>query len=326
MKNLNPEMHLNPSNPEKAATRDGLGKGMLELGKKNKNIVVLTADLAESTRANWFKEKFPDRFIECGVAEQNMLGVAAGLSYMGKIPFACSFSTFSPGRNWEQIRISVCYSNANVKIAGTHAGITVGEDGATHQAIEDIATTRAIPNLAVIVPCDALEAEKATIAAGLTKGPFYLRFGREKLPIITTKKTPFNIGKASIFRNGKDAAIIACGIMVGEALKAAEQLEKQGIDAMLINCHTIKPIDKNTIINAAKTTKAIVTAEEHQVIGGLGGAVAEVIAANNPTPIEMVGIKDTFAESGKALELLEKYGCTARDIVGAVKKVLKRKE
>ena len=323
----NPSMHLQDiEKAEKGATRDGYGKGMLELGKANKDVVVLSADLTESTRANWFKEAFPDRFIECGVAEQNMMGVAAGLAYNGKIPFACSFSVFSPGRNWDQLRVSVCYSNANVKVGSTHAGLTVGEDGATHQALEDIAMTRCLPNLSVIVPCDAEEARKATIAAGKAQGPFYLRFGREPLPTMTTPRTPFTIGKALTFRQGKDVAIIACGIMVAEALKAAGMLEKEKIDAMIINCHTIKPIDTNTIVVAAKKTGAVVTAEEHQVSGGLGGAVAEVLAERCPVPLERVGVKDTFGESGKALELLEKYGCTAKEIVAAVKKVMKRKE
>src|SRR3989338_4429878 len=298
---------LNLNNPEKLATRDGYGKALLELAEKRKDIVVLTGDLAESTRTNWFREKFPEQFVEVGVAEQNMMGIAAGLSHSGKIPFVSSFAVFSPGRNWDQLRVSVAYSEANVKIFGGHAGISTGEDGATHQALEDIAITRVLPNMTVIVPCDWIEMKKATIASVDVRGPVYLRGGREKVATITTEHTPFAVGRAEIFRDGNDVAIIACGLMVHEAVVAAEELAKEGISAMVINNHTIKPIDRKTIISAAKKTGAIVTAEEHQVYGGLGSAVSEVLAEHYPVPVRMVGIFDTFGESGAPAELLKKY-------------------
>lgn len=310
---------------EQVPTRDGYGHGLVKLGRKNKNVVVLCCDLTDSTRTNWFKKEFPDRFIEVGVAEQNMMGIAAGLAKEGKIPFISSYAVFNPGRNWDQLRISVCYSKMNVKIQGAHAGISVGPDGATHQALEDIAITRVLPNLTVIVPTDAIESEKATIAAGKLKGPVYLRFGREKVPVITTKKTPFKIGRASVFKTGKDVAVIACGVMVYEALVAADLLFEEGIKISVVNCHTIKPIDKKTIINIAKKTKAIVTAEEHQIHGGLGSAVAEVLSENYPVPIKRVGVKDTFGESGKTEQLMEKYCIKSKDIIKSVKEVLKLK-
>lgn len=318
-------MNVNIKNPEKAATRDGYGKALVELGKKHKNVVALCCDLTDSTKLSAFKEKFPERFIEGGVAEQNMAGIAAGLAMSGKIPFMSSYAVFSPGRNWDQIRVSICYNNVNVKIQGAHAGISVGPDGATHQALEDIAIMRVLPNMTIIVPCDALEAEKATLASITIKGPTYLRFGRNKIPIITNTKTPFKVGKAEIYREGKDISIIACGSMVYEALIAAKNLEKEGIQATVINCHTIKPLDKTTIITAAKKTKAIVTAEEHQVHGGLGGAVAELLGKTFPVPLEIVGIQDIFGESGEPEELLEKYHCTHKDIALAVKAAIKRK-
>ncbi len=298
-------------------TRDGFGKALVKLGKINPDIVVLSADLEESTRTKWFKEKYPERFIEVGVAEQNMLGIATGLALEGKIPFAASFAVFSPGRNWDQLRISVCYSNANVKIFGGHAGLTVGKDGATHQALEDIAITRALPNLTVIVPCDSEEMEKATISAAKLKGPVYLRGGRERIPIVKENEK-FEIGKANILREGKDVAIIACGIMVHKALKASDILKTKGISCRVINMHTIKPIDKKTILDAAKECKFIVTAEEHQITGGLGSAVCEVVAESHPTKVIRVGMKDRFGESGEPNELLIKYGLTEKDIFDAV--------
>tara|TARA_Y100000310_G_C20690285_1_gene821757 strand:- start:3767 stop:4510 length:744 start_codon:yes stop_codon:yes gene_type:complete len=243
----------------------------------------------------------------------------------GKIPFVSSYAVFSPGRNWDQLRVSVCYGDANVKIIGAHAGISVGPDGATHQALEDIAITRVLPNLTVLVPCDSEQAFKATVASVDISGPVYLRIGRDKFENFTTDKTPFKVGKADIYRDGKDVAIVACGVMVYEALKAAEELKKKGIDAMVVNNHTIKPIDEKTLIEVAKKTGAIVTAEEHQVQGGMGSAVAEVIANGNPVPMEFVGVQNTFGESGGAVELMEKYGLQAVDIVAAVEKVLKRK-
>lgn len=319
-------MKFNLKNPELVASRDGYGKGLVALGKKNKNIVALCCDLIDSTRVDWFKQKYPKQFIEVGVAEQNMAGLAAGLALVGKIPFISSYAVFSPGRNWDQLRVSVCYNNLNVKIQGAHAGISVGPDGATHQALEDIAIMRVLPNMKVIVPADAIQAEKATIAAASLKGPVYIRFGRDKIPVITDYKTPFTVGKAEIYRNGSDVCIIACGRMVYEALIAADNLAKEGINATVINCHTIKPLDEKTIISAARKTNAIVTAEEHQIHGGLGGAVAEVLGRNYPIPLELVGINDIFGESGDPQKLLEKYQCTHTNISLAVKKILKRKK
>src|SRR3989344_6028442 len=318
-------MKFNLVDPKKASTREGYGKALVELGKKNKNIVALCCDLTDSTKLGAFKEACPSQFIEVGVAEQNMAGLAAGLAISGKIPFISSYAVFSPGRNWDQIRVSICYNNLNVKIQGAHAGISVGPDGATHQALEDIAIMRVLPNMKVIVPVDAIQAEKATIAAASIQGPVYLRFGRDKVPVITDDKTPFKVGKADIYREGKDVCIVACERMVYEALVAADNLSKEGIDAMVINCHTIKPLDADALISAAKKTGAIVTAEEHQINGGLGSAVAEVLAKNFPIPMEFVGINDTFGESGDPQKLLEKYNCTNKEISLAVKKILKRK-
>ena len=328
MKKLNPKMHLvkDWEKLEKVPTRNGYGHGLVKAGKKNKNVVALCCDLTDSTRVAWFKEKFPKRYFEVGVAEQNLAGVASGMSAMGKIPFISSYAVFSPGRNWDQIRVSICYSNENVKIQGAHAGISVGPDGATHQALEDIAIMRVLPNMKVIVPCDAIESEKATMAAVGIKGPVYLRFGRSKVPVFTTKRTPFKFGKAEIFKPGKDVCIIACGPMVYEALIAAEKLAKEKINAMVINNHTIKPMDVKTIVNAAKKCKCIVTAEEHQVNGGLGSAVSEVISQNYPVPMKIVGVKDTFGESGKPDELMKKYGIVSKDIVKAVRDVIKLKK
>lgn len=309
------------------ATRDGYGKALVELGEKNPNVLVLTGDLSESTRSHWFAEKFPKRFIEVGVAEQNMMGIAAGLALSGKIPFVSSYATFNPGRNWDQFRVSVCYSMANVKVAGAHAGISVGPDGATHQALEDIAMVRALPNLVVVVPCDAIETKKATLAiANEIKGPAYIRFGREKTAQFTTEETPFKIGRAEIFRDGKDVAIIGSGILVYNALLAAEELAKQGIECMVVNNHTIKPIDRKTITAAAKKCGAVVTVEEHQINGGAGSAVIEVLAEEYPVPVERVGMPDTFGESGQPFELIEKYGMGRDAIIKAVYKVLKRKK
>ncbi|MBS3137643.1 transketolase family protein [Candidatus Woesearchaeota archaeon] len=325
---LNKDLHLvdDLSKAEKAATRDGFGKGLLELGEKNKDVVGLCADLKESVRMNWFAEKYPERYIAVGVAEQNLAGVAAGLAFAGKIPFASSFSVFSPGRNWDQLRVSICYSKANVKLCSSHAGLTVGEDGATHQALEDIAITRVLPNLVVIVPSDALETKKATIAIAKYQGPVYMRFSREKTLVYTTEQTPFEIGKALVLKEGNDATVIACGIMVAEVLKAAEVLEKEGISVEVINNHTIKPIDVETIINSVKKTKAVVTAEEHQKTGGLRGAVLELLAEYDVMAVSgYVAVEDKFGESGTSVELLEKYGLTAADIVEEVKKVVKKK-
>lgn len=307
------------------ATRDGFGDGIIEAAINNKDIVLLCCDLTESTRSLKFKNTYPDRFIEIGVAEQNMAGISAGLAFSGKIPFITSYAVFSPGRNWDQIRVSICYSEANVKIIGAHAGISVGPDGATHQALEDVTIMRVLPNMTVVVPCDYYEAKKATVEAAKFKGPFYMRFAREKTPVVTTEKTPFTIGKAEIFRDGKDLTIVANGPLVYQSLLAAEQLEKEGISARVINCHTIKPLDKETIIKAAKETKAIVTAEEHQTTGALGGAISELLSENYPIPIKKIGVKDRFGESGEANELMKKFGLLKDDIIKAAKEIISMK-
>lgn len=307
-------------------TRDGYGKGLVKAGEKDQRVVVLCADLAESTRSHWFKEKFPERFIELGVAEQNMATVAAGMANYGKIPFISSYAAFSPGRNNEQIRTTISLNNLPVKIAGAHAGVSVGPDGATHQALEDIALMRVQPNMVVISPCDAIEAEKATFAAAFNGKPTYIRLAREKTPVFTTEETPFEIGKAVVLRQGKDVTIIACGPLVYEALLAAEKLEKERIDAEVINLHTIKPFDQKTILSSVKKTGAVVTVEEHQVAGGMGSAVAEVLAQNLPVPVEMIGMQDSFGQSGTPNELLNFFGLTHPFIVKAVKKAIKRSE
>lgn len=317
---------FNKKELKQQATREGFGSGLLEAGAKDSRIVALCADLTESVKMDKFQKKFPQRFIEVGVAEQNLAGVSAGLALSGKIPFMGSFSVFSPGRNWDQVRVSICYNQANVKIIGSHAGLSVGEDGATHQALEDIAITRCLPNLTVISPADGLEAKKATLAIARHKGPVYLRLCRAKTPIFTTDRSSFKIGKAEVLLQGKDLTIISCGPILYEALLAAWQLKKSGISATVINCHTIKPIDKQTVIKFAKLTKAIVTVEEHQINGGLGSAVAEVLSQNYLVPQEFIGVNDTFGESGTSEQLWEKYGLSVKYIIGAAKKVFKRKK
>jgi transketolase len=311
---------------EQIPTRKGFGEGLFLAGKQDKNVVALSADLTESTRANKFAEEFPDRFFEVGVAEQNMATIAAGLGVAGKIPFISSYATFSPGRNWEQIRTTIAYNNSNVKIAGHHAGISVGPDGATHQAIEDIATMRVIANMRVIVPADAIEARKATVAAGNIIGPVYLRFSREKSPVFTTEATPFLPGKAQILWQGKKprVAIIGCGPLLYNALLAARELKKEKIEVMVLNMHTVKPLDEKAIVAAAEKCGAVVTVEEHQVLGGLGGAVAELLAKKRPTPMAFIGMQDVFGESGKPSELIEKYGMDAQSIAAAVRKLADR--
>jgi len=309
--------------PEQAPTRNGYGEGLIEAGEKDENVVILCADLTDSTRSGAFKERFPDRFFEAGITEQSMASVAAGMSLMGKVPFISSYAMFSPGRNWEQIRTTICYNEANVKIAGAHAGISVGPDGATHQAIEDIAITRVLPNMIVIAPCDSIETRKATIAAAKHRGPVYIRFARAKSPIFTTEKTPFEIGKAQTVWDGSHVGIISCGIMVHESLKAAKELEKQGISARVINCHTIKPLDKDTILKAAQECGALVTVEEHQQFGGLGSAISELVSEHYPVPTKKVGVKDHFGESGTPDELLDKFGLRSKNIIAAVKEVIK---
>lgn len=312
---------------EQKSTRSGYGDGLVLAGEENQNVVALTADLKESTYAHLFAEKFPERFFECGVAEQNMATIAAGLGVSGKIPFISSYATFSPGRNWEQIRTTIAYNDSNVKIAGHHAGISVGPDGATHQATEDIAMMRVLPNMKVFVPCDAIEARKATLAAARIWGPVYLRFQREKTPVMTTDQTPFTPGKAEVFWMGRapQVLIVGCGGILYNALVAARELEKEKIGVIVLNCHTIKPIDERKIVELAKKCGAVVTVEEHQIHGGLGGAVAEVLAKHAPKPVEFVGLHDTYGESGPPVALIEKYGMGAKDIKSAAKKALKRK-
>lgn len=308
-------------------TRDGYGEGLVIAGRTNKHVVALTADLSESTRTHLFAKDFPERFFEIGVAEQNMATVAAGLALGGKIPFIASYATFSPGRNWEQIRTTIAYGNTNVKIAGHHAGVSVGPDGATHQALEDIALMRTMPNMQVVVPADAIEARKATVAAAKIVGPLYLRFGREKTPVFTTEQTPFVIGKANTLWRGRkpQVALIACGPLVYTALSAARRLQKEKIEVIVLNMHTIKPLDEKAVLDVAKTCGAVVTIEEHQIAGGLGGAVAELLAQKLPTPMECIGMHDTFGESGKPAQLLKKYGMDEEAIVEAVTRVAERR-
>ncbi|MBI4037033.1 transketolase family protein [Candidatus Daviesbacteria bacterium] len=320
---LNPKLF--DKDVEQLATRDGFGEGLLEAAEKNKNVVALCADVTGSSRAQAFAQKFPDRFFEVGVAEQNLVTVASGLAAAGKIPFAISYAIFSPGRNWEQIRTTICYNNQPVKIIGSHGGLTVGADGATHQALEDLALMRVLPNMVVINPCDSWEAKKATEAViGLDK-PCYIRLAREKSPVITTKETPFRIGQAEVFRDGTDATIIATGLMVYQALLASEELQKSNISVRVINCHTVKPLDQKTILQAAEETGAMVTLEEHQIAGGLGSAVTELVCHHFPIPIKIIGIKDHFGESGKPDELLKKFGLTVEEIVHGVTSVLRMK-
>jgi transketolase len=307
-------------------TRNGYGDALVELGETKPEAVVLTADLSDSTKASGFQKKYPQRFFELGVAEQNLMGVAAGMALEGKISFVSSYATFSPGRSWDQLRVSVAYSKANVKIAGAHTGVSVGPDGATHQALEDIAITRVLPDLVVLAPCDYLETKKAVLAAADYVGPVYFRMTREKSPSFTLPETPFKIGKAEVFRDGSDVAVVACGPLLYNALLAAQDLEKEGISVMVINNHTIKPIDIETIVAAAQKCRAIVTVEEHQVSAGMGSAVCEVLAKNFPTPVEMVGMQDTFGESGTSEQLIEKYGMGKNSIINAIKKVIGRKE
>ncbi|BCX14246.1 MAG: transketolase [Candidatus Dojkabacteria bacterium] len=317
---------LNYTDPNlaKLPTRDGFGQGLLEVAKQNSKIVGLCADLTESTRMHWFAENFRERFIQVGVAEQNLIGVAAGLALEGKIPFAASYAVFSPGRNWDQIRVSVCYSNLNVKIVGGHAGLTVGPDGATHQALEDIAITRVLPNLVVISPADSEQARQATIAIANYDGPCYLRLSREASPVFTTSKTTFEIGKAQVLKSGNDLTLIATGPMVFNALMVAENL-KADYSVEVINVHTIKPIDIDTIVKSAQKTRKVVTVEEHQINGGLGGAVAEVLGEKYPTPMLRIGMNDCFGQSGKAQELLDFYGLSVYKILEKVKIFLNEK-
>lgn len=327
---MNPDMHIVEKlfdAPEKAATRDGFGKGVVEAGKADERVVVLSADLAESTRAEWFQKEFPERFIEMGVAEQNMATVAAGMANYGKVPFITSYAAFSPGRNWEQIRTTIALNDVPVIICGMHAGVSVGPDGATHQMLEDMALMRAMPNMIVLSPCDSIEGAKATIAAAKAGKPVYMRFGRDKTPIITTPDTPFEIGKAQLFWKSEDpqVAIFATGHLLYHALVAAKTLESEGVHVNVVNVATIKPIDREAIVRESRTAGAVVTVEEHQIAGGFGSAVAEVLAHECPTPIEFVGMHDSFGQSGEPQELIEHYGMSAPHIAEAVKKAIARK-
>jgi transketolase len=307
------------------ATRDAYGEALAELGAENGNIVVLDADLSGSTKTAVFGKRFPERFFNMGIAEANMIGTAAGLAAAGKIPFVSTFAIFAAGRAWEQIRQSVAYPKANVKIVPTHGGITVGEDGGSHQSVEDIAIMRAIPNMTVIVPADAAETRKAIRAVAAHKGPVYVRLGRNKVPAIFPDDCYFEIGKGCEVLHGTDMTFITTGLMTGQAVKAAELLRKEGISARIVHIATVKPLDQEIILKAAGETGAIVTAEEHSIIGGLGGAVAELLAENLPTPLKRVGIRDRFGTSGKAEELLKYFGLTAEDLSEAAREVLARK-
>ncbi|MBL4709879.1 MAG: transketolase family protein [Flavobacteriales bacterium] len=305
-------------------TRSGFGDGLLEAGKRNPNVVALCADLTGSLKMNAFKDAFPDRFIQAGIAEANMMGVAAGLTIGGKIPFTGTFANFSTGRVYDQIRQSIAYSGKNVKIAASHAGLTLGEDGATHQILEDIGLMKMLPGMVVINPCDYEQTKAATIAIAEYDGPVYLRFGRPKWPVFTPANQKFEIGKAVIFQEGTDVTIIATGHCVWESLKAAEELETEGLSVEVINIHTIKPLDDEAILKSVAKTGRVVTAEEHQMNGGLGDSVAQLLARNSPTPIEFVAVDDSFGESGKPEELFEKYGLGKGSIIDAVKRVMKR--
>ena len=307
----------------KIATREAYGKALVKLGKINDNVVVLDADLSKSTKTNDFLKAYPNRFFNMGIAEQNLVGAACGFAAAGKIPFASTFAMFATGRAFEVIRNSVCYPKLNVKICATHAGITVGEDGGSHQSVEDISLMRSIPNMTVVVPADGVEAEKMVFAAAEFNGPMYVRLGRSAVPTIFGEDYDFQIGKGVVLREGNDATIIACGMMVNEALIAADMLKEENIDVRVINMSTIKPIDTELIIKAAKETKVIVTAEEHSIIGGLGSAVSEVVSENSPVIVKKIGMNDCFGESGTPNELLEKYGLTAKNIVEKVKEALK---
>jgi transketolase len=307
---------------EKNSTRAGFGVGLMEAAKKDKNVAVVTADLMESTQVDEFARQYPERFFDTGVAEQNLMGISAGLALSGKIVFATSFGVFSPGRNWDVLRISVCYNRANVKVVGTHGGIITGEDGASHQALEDLALTRCLPNLKVLMPADFEEARKATGAVAREKGPFYLRLCRPKIAVFTTQKTPFKIGKANVLWEGSEVTVIGCGPILYEAMLAVKELEGK-ISCEVINCHTIKPMDIETIVMSVRKTKRVVTVEDHQVMGGLGSAVAEVLGEHFPAPMRMVGVRDSFGESGNSEGLKEKYGLTVENIIKEIREVKK---
>jgi len=311
---------------DKKATRDGFGEGLVELGHTRPEVVVLSGDLGDSTRAIWFQKEFPNRFFEVGIAEQDMIGMAAGFALSGKIPFACSFGVFVTGRAWEQIRTSVCNMNLNVKIGGSHCGISVGADGTTNEAMEDISIMRSQVHMTVLVPSDAIEAKRATLAAADISGPVYIRLGRNPAPIVTKKEDPFTVGKANLIRQGKDVSLFACGLMVYEAIQASELLAKEGIQARVVNMHTVKPVDREAIVSACRDTGAIVTAEEHTVVGGFGSAVAEVVVEEFPVPMARIGIQDRIGESGEPDELFRAFHLTASDIAQAARSVIRKKK
>jgi transketolase len=330
---LNPKLKLNPKifseDVEQIATRKGFGAGLLLAGEKDKNIVGLCADLTESTQMHLFANKFPERFVQVGVAEQNLVTVASGMSAMGKIPFCSSYAMFSPGRSWEQIRTTICFNDRKVVVVGSHAGVSVGEDGGTHQALEDIALMRVLPNMDVVNPCDSIEAKKATLAIAKTTKPSYIRLERAPSPVITTEETPFELGKSDIYWMPDvglaQVGIISTGGLTYRALLAAKELEAEGIKTKVLNLSTIKPLDVRAIVDLAKETKAIVTVEEHQIAGGMGSAIAECLAENCPVPIEFVGVRDQFGQSGQPEELIENYGLGKKAVKDAVQKVLLKK-
>jgi len=329
---INKELKLNPNiwsdDVEKIAIRTGFGEGLLIAADDDESVVGLCADLTDSTKMRSFADKYPKRFIQVGVAEQNLASVASGMAAMGKIPFITSYAMFSPGRNWEQIRTTICYNNVPVKIAGSHAGVSVGPDGGTHQAIEDMALMRVVPRMVVISPCDSIEARKATIAAAKTTDPTYIRLARNNTPVITTDDTPFEIGKAHIVydeEGAADVAIIATGHLVYNAILAAKELEERGMKVIVCNMSTIKPLDINMINELVKDSGALVTVEEHQVLGGMGSAIAEYVTSHNPVPIEFIGVKDEFGQSGTPEELVEHYELGVTHIIEAAEKVVSRK-
>lgn len=311
---------------KKVPMRDGYGKALLNLASKNHKLMVLDADVAKSTRTNWVKDQYPEHFLDMGISEQDMVGTAAGLALAGMLPFATTYCVFLSGRAFDQIRTTVCYGNLNVKLAGAHAGISVGPDGATHQSLEDVALMRTLPNMTVVVPCDAVETEKATLAVANRKGPCFIRFGREAVPVITEEDTPFTIGKARLVCGGSDAVVFANGPLVYEAMLAAEELKMQNIDLMVVDLHTVKPLDEEFVKKAAQKTGAVVTAEEHQIAGGMGSAVCECLSEVYPVPIIRVGVADSFGESGEPDELMQKYGLCKENIIAAVQKSIAAKE
>lgn len=330
---LNPDLKLNPKifsdDVEQLPIRKGFGEGLAEAGETNTSIVALCADLTESTQMHLFKAKFPERFVEIGVAEQNLATVGSGMAAMGKYPFVSSYAMFSPGRNWEQIRTTICYNDRPVVIVGSHAGVSVGPDGGTHQAIEDIALMRVLPRMTVISPCDSIQAKKVTLALSGSPKTAYLRLAREKTPIITSEETPFELGKGQVLYrpSGLSAVtLVATGALVARALQVAKDLEKKGVHALVINIHTIKPLDTSLLLEAAKETRALVTIEEHQKAGGLGSAISEFFSQTFPVPIEFIGVSDSFGQSGTPNELIEKYGMGHDAILAAALRVIERKK